>query len=46
MTLAESTRSPSHRKPSAIDMLPDLDWVKLIRLGVFLAYVVLLIVLA
>lgn len=46
MTLVESTRSRSHRKPSAIDMFADLDWAKLIRLGVWVGFCVLLIVLA
>lgn len=46
MTLAESTRSRTPRKTSAVDVLSDVDWVKLARLGVWVAFCVLLIVLA
>lgn len=46
MTLAESTRSRTPRRTSAIDVFAHLDWEKLIRLGVWVAFCVLLIVLA
>lgn len=47
MTLAEITRSRTRRRTSAIDaVLADLDWMKILRLGVFVVYLVLLLLLA
>lgn len=46
MTLAETTRSRTHRRTSAVDVFANVDWVKVLRLAVWVAFCVLLIVLA
>lgn len=46
MTLAESTRSHPRRTRSAAEVMWDLDVWMLVRLGVWVAFCVLLIVLA
>lgn len=46
MTLAETTRSPIRRSRSATEVMASVDWMKLARFGVWLAFCVLLIVLA
>lgn len=46
MTLAETTRSRTHRSRSVTEIVSDLDVMKLVRLAVWVAFVVLLIVLA
>lgn len=46
MALAEITRSPTRRAKSATEVMQTLDLWKFARLGVWLAFCVLLIVLA
>lgn len=46
MTLAEITRSPTRRAKSAGEVMADLDVWKLVRLAVWIAFCVLLIILA
>lgn len=46
MTLAESTRYRNLQKRSAIEAPARVDFMQVLRLVVFVAYVVLLIVLA
>ena len=46
MTLAETTRSRTHRSRSVTDVMWDLDVWMLVRLGVWVAFCVLLLVLA
>lgn len=46
MTLAEITRSPTRRAKSVADLVGDLDYMKLLRMSVWVAFCVLLIVLA
>lgn len=46
MTLAEITRSRTRRSRSATEVVASLDWWKLVRVGVWVAFCVLLLVLA
>lgn len=46
MALAETTRSRIRRKRSATEVVRDLDWWTVARLGVQVVLIVLLIVLA
>jgi hypothetical protein len=46
MTLAEITRSPTRRAKSAGDVVADLDGWKLVRLVVWIAFCIALIVFA
>lgn len=43
MTLAEITRSPTRRVKSVADAVSDLDYMKLLRLGVWVVFCVLLV---
>lgn len=46
MALAETTRSRPRRARSATEVVASLDWGQLIRFAVWVAFCVLLIVLA
>lgn len=46
MALAETTRYRTRRAKSAADVMADLDVWKLVRLAVWVAFCVLLIILA
>lgn len=46
MTLVETTRSRTRRARSAADVPANIDYLKLIRLGVWVVFCVLLVVLA
>jgi hypothetical protein len=45
MTLAETTRSRTRRPRSAAEVMASLDILKLVRIGVWVAFCVLLVVL-
>lgn len=46
MTLAETTRSRTRRARSVTDVHANVDYLKLIRFGVWVVFCVLLVVLA